>query len=73
MDGDTPHYKSKKKGTKRVRGDHVNITQTDRESLKRQKNLKSVSALGEKEESERLLEELVFGAEEELLEKLNEV
>ncbi|XP_023666450.2 U3 small nucleolar RNA-associated protein 18 homolog isoform X1 [Paramormyrops kingsleyae] len=71
MDGDTPHYKSKKKGMKRVRDDHVNITQTDRESLKRQKNLKRVSALGEKEESERLLEELVFGAEEELLEKLN--
>ncbi|XP_064172489.1 U3 small nucleolar RNA-associated protein 18 homolog isoform X2 [Anguilla rostrata] len=40
------------------------------EEAKRLKHLKKVRALGEKDESEKLLEDLVFGAEGELIEKL---
>lgn len=41
-----------------------------REEQKRRKHTEEVKALGEEDESVKLLEELVFGAEEELLERL---
>lgn len=43
------------------------------EEQKRQKNVKELSVLGEADSSVKLLEELVFGAEEELVERLVEV
>uniref|UniRef100_UPI003AAAE6AF U3 small nucleolar RNA-associated protein 18 homolog n=1 Tax=Centroberyx gerrardi TaxID=166262 RepID=UPI003AAAE6AF len=42
------------------------------EDVKRQKNAKTLAVLGEKDSSVKLLEELVFGAEEELLGRLVE-
>lgn len=42
-----------------------------REEQKRRKHTEEVKALGEEDESVKLLEELVFGAEEELLERLH--
>lgn len=41
-----------------------------REEQKRRKHAEELKALGEEDESVKLLEELVFGAEEELLERL---
>lgn len=43
------------------------------EEEERQRNVKNLAVLGEKNSSVKLLEELVFGAEEELLERLVEV
>lgn len=43
------------------------------EERKRQKNVKRLAVLGEKDSSVKLLEELVFGAEDELVERLVEV
>lgn len=43
------------------------------EAQKRQKNAESLAVLGETDGSVKLLEELVFGAEGELLERLGEV
>lgn len=40
------------------------------EQKKRRKHAEELKALGEEDESVKLLEELVFGAEEELLERL---
>ncbi|XP_039979990.1 U3 small nucleolar RNA-associated protein 18 homolog isoform X2 [Xiphias gladius] len=44
----------------------------EEEEKKRQKNVKSLAVLGEKDSSVKLLEELVFGAEDELVERLVE-
>lgn len=44
-----------------------------KEEAKRQKHAKTVTALGEKDESVKLLEDLVFGAEDELVDRLVEV
>uniref|UniRef100_UPI0037E8BEC7 U3 small nucleolar RNA-associated protein 18 homolog n=1 Tax=Semicossyphus pulcher TaxID=241346 RepID=UPI0037E8BEC7 len=44
----------------------------EEEEQKRQKNVKSLAVLGEEDSSVKLLEELVFGAEEELVERLVE-
>lgn len=41
-----------------------------REEQKRKKHTEEMKALGQEDESVKLLEELVFGAEEELLERL---
>lgn len=41
-----------------------------REEQKRRKHTEELKALGEEDESVKLLEDLVFGAEEELLERL---
>lgn len=43
------------------------------EERKRQKNVQRLAVLGEKDSSVKQLEELVFGAEEELVERLVEV
>lgn len=43
------------------------------EEEERRRNVKNLAVLGEKNSSVKLLEELVFGAEEELLERLVEV
>lgn len=45
-------------------------SQMKREEIKRMRHLETVTALGEKEDAEKHLEELVFGAEDELLERL---
>lgn len=45
----------------------------DNEQETRQKNLRSLAVLGGEDSSVRLLEELVFGAEDELVERLVEV
>ncbi|XP_006635381.1 U3 small nucleolar RNA-associated protein 18 homolog [Lepisosteus oculatus] len=58
---------SQRKSRKRAA---VSDGQLEAEEIKRQIHLSKVTALGEKEESERLLEDLVFGAEDELVERL---
>ncbi len=45
----------------------------EEEEQKRQKNVKRLAVLGEEDSSVKLLEELVFGAEDELVERLVEV
>lgn len=45
----------------------------EEEEEERRRNVKNLAVLGEKNSSVKLLEELVFGAEEELLERLVEV
>lgn len=47
-------------------------SEPEEEEQKRQKNVKRLAVLGEKDSSVKLLEELVFGAEDELLERLVE-
>ncbi|XP_040917793.1 U3 small nucleolar RNA-associated protein 18 homolog isoform X2 [Toxotes jaculatrix] len=44
----------------------------EKEEEKRQKNVRSLAVLGQKDSSVKLLEELVFGAEDELVERLVE-
>lgn len=44
----------------------------ENEEQKRQRNVQRLSVLGEKDSSVRLLEELLFGAEERLVERLVE-
>ena len=43
------------------------------ELIKRQRNVKNLTVLGENDASVKLLEDLVFGAEDELVERLVEV
>lgn len=45
----------------------------EEEAQKRQKHVESLAVLGETDSSVKLLEELVFGAEDELVERLVEV
>ncbi len=45
----------------------------EKEDRKRQRNARKVAVLGEEDSSVKLLEELVFGAEDELVERLVEV
>ncbi|KAI1884117.1 hypothetical protein AGOR_G00223140 [Albula goreensis] len=71
MDKTSPNSQSKKGDTfKRKRNLESDVAQLLKEESKRQKHLSKLKALGEKDESEKLLEDLVFGAEDELLEKL---
>ncbi|XP_074552705.1 U3 small nucleolar RNA-associated protein 18 homolog [Halichoeres trimaculatus] len=60
---------AKKKSNKR---DRPPASDPKEEERKRQKNVKMLSVLGEEDSSVKLLEELVFGAEEELVERLVE-
>ncbi|KAG9343849.1 hypothetical protein JZ751_013230 [Albula glossodonta] len=71
MDKTSPNSQSKKGDTfKRKRNVESDVAQLLKEESKRQKHLSKLKALGERDESEKLLEDLVFGAEDELLEKL---
>lgn len=45
----------------------------NQEEIKRQKHVKTVAVLGEEDASVKLLEDLVFGAEDDLVERLAEV
>ncbi|KAJ8251781.1 hypothetical protein GJAV_G00225370 [Gymnothorax javanicus] len=56
---------------KRAASAYADDSELINEESKRQKHLKKVRALGEKDESEKLLEDLVFGAEDKLIEKLS--
>ncbi|XP_034567681.1 U3 small nucleolar RNA-associated protein 18 homolog isoform X2 [Notolabrus celidotus] len=58
-----------KTSKKRVRPPKI---EPEEEERKRQKHVKKLSVLGEEDSSVRLLEELVFGAEDELVERLVE-
>ncbi|KAL4658265.1 hypothetical protein GN956_G2999 [Arapaima gigas] len=60
---------SRKKAVKRVQDPDVRKQRFEKDNVKK---LKHLSALGEKEASEKILENMVFGAEDELLERLNE-
>lgn len=61
-----PREPAKKKRTRPPKVD------PEEEEQKRQKNVKRLAVLGEKDSSVKLLEELVFGAEDELVERLVE-
>lgn len=65
-----PVTKEKKAAKKRPRPPKLN---PEEEEDKRQSNAKRLAVLGEEDTSVKLLEQLVFGAEEELLERLVEV
>lgn len=56
-----------RKGTKRVHDPGVDL---EEEASRREKNVKSVKALGEEDASVKVLEDLVFGAGDELVERL---
>ncbi|XP_069021518.1 U3 small nucleolar RNA-associated protein 18 homolog [Embiotoca jacksoni] len=64
-----PATEDRKPAKKRARPVKLN---PQKEEQKRQKNVEKLAVLGEKDDSVKLLEELVFGAEEELLERLVE-
>ncbi|XP_036408352.1 U3 small nucleolar RNA-associated protein 18 homolog isoform X2 [Megalops cyprinoides] len=66
----SPRGKSEVKALKRSLGAEVDDDQLAQEEARRQKNLKKVKVLGEKDESEKLLEDLVFGADDELVDRL---
>ena len=65
-----PQTVEKPKIKKRVRVPAYNPKQ---ELIKRQRNVKNLTVLGENDASVKLLEDLVFGAEDELVERLIEV
>ncbi|KAJ8254244.1 hypothetical protein COCON_G00208560 [Conger conger] len=69
MDETSPNPASRGKVLKRAPSAIVDSAEPTEES-KRQKHLEKARALGEKDESEKLLEDLVFGAEDKLVEKL---
>ncbi|XP_063077888.1 U3 small nucleolar RNA-associated protein 18 homolog isoform X1 [Engraulis encrasicolus] len=58
-----------RKGTKRVHDPGVDL---EEEASRREKNVKSVKALGEEDASVKVLEDLVFGAGDELVERLEQ-
>lgn len=63
----TPLMPRVRKGKKRAPDPEIDL---DEETSKREKNVKLVRALGEQDASVRLLEDLVFGAEDELVKRL---
>ncbi|KAJ8345405.1 hypothetical protein SKAU_G00295980 [Synaphobranchus kaupii] len=71
MDETSPNCTPRGNVLKRAPSADVDSAQLLKEESKRQKHLKRARALGEKDESERLLEDLVFGAEDKLVEKLS--
>ncbi|XP_031172812.1 U3 small nucleolar RNA-associated protein 18 homolog isoform X1 [Sander lucioperca] len=64
-----PATEERKTAKKRTRAPKFNPKE---EEEKRRRNVQCVSVLGEEDSSVKLLEELVFGAEEQLLERLGE-
>ncbi|XP_078101555.1 U3 small nucleolar RNA-associated protein 18 homolog isoform X2 [Sander vitreus] len=64
-----PTTEERKTAKKRTRAPKFNPKE---EEEKRRRNVQCVSVLGEEDSSVKLLEELVFGAEEQLLERLGE-
>lgn len=65
-----PVTKEREAAKKRARPPTFNPKE---EAQKRQKNVESLAVLGDTDTSVKLLEELVFGAEDELVERLVEV
>uniref|UniRef100_A0A3P9A5U0 U3 small nucleolar RNA-associated protein 18 homolog n=1 Tax=Esox lucius TaxID=8010 RepID=A0A3P9A5U0_ESOLU len=59
-----------KKGREAMKRTSQSMIDYEKEVLERQKNTQEVTVLGEEDASVKLLEDLVFGAEDELLERL---
>ncbi|XP_026871915.2 U3 small nucleolar RNA-associated protein 18 homolog [Electrophorus electricus] len=70
MDSFMPVVKKCKKKSKRTLDNVLEPVNFKQEEIKRKKHTRLIKVLGEEDESVKLLEDLVFGAEEELVERL---